>query len=88
MHSALVLVVAASAALGFLTGLLAANKELARRHGVLFSQAAGEDIDHTLLTSIVDRNGVLRVQYLGVRSDPDEFRRNLLSLAREPRWLC
>jgi protein SCO1/2 len=83
MRSALVLVVAA-AALNFLSGLLGTIKELTRRHGVLVSQAAEEDIDYTFLTSIVDRNGVLRAQYLGVRFDPDEFRRDLLSLAREP----
>jgi hypothetical protein len=41
------------------------------------------DVGHTFLTSIIDRNGVLRVQYLGARFDPDEFRRDLLSLARE-----
>jgi hypothetical protein len=27
---------------------------------------------------------MLRVQYLGVRFDPDEFRRDLLSLVKEP----
>ena len=41
-------------------------------------------IDHTLLTSLVDRRGALRVQYLGYRFDPDEFRRDLVSLANEP----
>ena len=41
-------------------------------------------MDHTFLTSIIDRRGILRVQYLGVRFDPDEFRRDLLSLIQEP----
>ena len=38
---------------------------------------------HTFLTSIVDQRGVLRVQYLGVRFDPEEFRRDLLSLLQK-----
>jgi protein SCO1/2 len=67
----------------FLTGPAAAIKEVTRRYGVFASQAANGDIDHTFLTSIIDRNGFLRVQYLGARFDPDEFRRDLLSLARE-----
>jgi hypothetical protein len=33
--------------------------------------------------SLVDRNGRLRVQYMGVRVDPDEMRRDLRSLVRE-----
>jgi protein SCO1 len=40
-------------------------------------------LDHTLLTSIFDQRGVLRVQYLGVRFDPEEFRRDLLNLLQE-----
>ena len=31
------------------------------------------DVDHTFLTSIIDQRGILRVQYLGVRFDPDEM---------------
>ena len=44
------------------------------------AKAAEGAIDHTLLTSIIDPRGVLRVQYLGMRFDPAEFRRDLLSL--------
>ena len=40
-------------------------------------------IDHTFLTSLVDRAGSLRVQYMGVRFDPDEMLRDLRSLLRE-----
>jgi protein SCO1/2 len=36
------------------------------------------------MTSLVDPHGMLRVQYLGVRFDPDEFRRDLLSLVEKP----
>jgi len=31
----------------------------------------------------IDRRGILRVQYLGVRFDPEEFRRDLVSLVKE-----
>ena len=34
-------------------------------------------MDHTFLTSIVDQQGTLRVQYLGIRFDPDEFLRDV-----------
>jgi len=37
-------------------------------------------VDHTNLISVVDSRGMMRVQYLGVRFDPDELRRDLLSL--------
>ena len=40
-------------------------------------------VDHTFLTSLIDQDGNLRVQYLGVRFDPDEFRRDLLGLLGE-----
>jgi protein SCO1 len=67
----------------FLTGTPAAIQDVTRRYGVFASNNAGGDIDHTFLTSIVDRRGFLRVQYLGVRFDPDEFRSDILSLVRE-----
>jgi len=41
-------------------------------------------VEHTFLTSVVDPRGILRVQYVGVRFDPDELRRDLLSLLQEP----
>lgn len=40
-------------------------------------------VDHTFLTSLIDPRGMLRVQYLGVRFDPEELRRDLLSLVDE-----
>ena len=67
----------------FLTGAPQAIRELTRRYGVFAAKTADGDIDHSFLTSIVDRRGILRVQYLGVRFDPDEFRRDLLSLVKE-----
>ena len=67
----------------FLTGPAKAVREVTRRYGVFASQGSNGDIDHTFLTSIVDQHGDLRVQYLGVRFNPDEFRRDLLSLVHD-----
>jgi cytochrome oxidase Cu insertion factor (SCO1/SenC/PrrC family) len=49
----------------------------------VFAKTPNCNVDHTLLTSIVDQRGVLRVHYLGVRFDPEEFRRDLLNLLQE-----
>jgi protein SCO1/2 len=67
----------------FLTGIPTAIRDITRRYGVFASKNANGDVDHTFLTSIVDPRGILRVQYLGVRFDPEEFRRDLLSLLKE-----
>ncbi len=67
----------------FLTGSPATIREVTRGYGVFASKTANGDVDHSFLTSIVDPHGILRVQYLGVRFDPDEFRRDLLSLVKE-----
>ena len=67
----------------FLTGTPAAIRDVAQRYGVYASKTANGDVEHTFLTSIVDPHGILRVQYLGVRFDPEEFRRDLLSLLKE-----
>jgi protein SCO1/2 len=67
----------------FLTGEPAAVQNVIRRYGVLASKTVDGDVEHSFLTSIIDRRGVLRVQYLGVRFDPEEFRRDLVSLLRE-----
>jgi protein SCO1/2 len=67
----------------FLTGDPAAIQEVVLRYGAFVEKTADGQVDHTFLTSIVDRSGTLRVQYLGVRFDPDEFRRDLLRLVKE-----
>lgn len=67
----------------FLTGSAAAIRDLTHRYGVFASKSTSGDIEHSLLTSIVDKRGILRVQYLGVRFDPEEFRRDLVSLMKE-----
>lgn len=70
----------------FLTGEPAAIRELAHGYGVAVVKAADGTIDdHTLLTTLIDRQGEMRVQYLGNRFDPEEFRHDLESLVNEPR---
>jgi protein SCO1 len=64
----------------FLTGSPETIHAVERRYGVFASPAPAGELDHTNLTSLIDRRGMLRVQYVGVRFDPDEFRRDLLSL--------
>ena len=67
----------------FLTGTTSEIREVTRRYGVFARKTSRGDVDHTFLTSLVDREGVLRVQYMGVRFDPDEMLRDLRSLLRD-----
>jgi protein SCO1/2 len=67
----------------FLTGPPDAVHQIIDRYGVYVARNADGAIDHTLLTSIVDPRGILRVQYIGMKFDADEFRRDLLSLAAQ-----
>ena len=66
----------------FLTGTPAEIRQVARRYGIYYRKTARGDVDHTFLTSLVDQSGTLRVQYLGVRFDPDELLRDLQTLVR------
>lgn len=67
----------------FLTGTPAEIREVAKRYGIFYKKTARGDVDHTFLTSLVDRNGTLRVQYMGVKFDADEMLRDLQSLLGE-----
>ena len=67
----------------FLTGTPSEIREVARRYGVYYRKTPGGDVDHTFLTSVVDQAGILRVQYLGVRFDPDELLRDIQTLLPE-----
>jgi protein SCO1 len=67
----------------FLTGTTSEIQEVTRRYGVFAQKTSHGDVEHTFLTSLVDREGALRVQYMGVRFDPDEMLRDLRSLLRE-----
>ena len=66
----------------FLTGSPAAIAELARRYAVYVKRQADESIDHTFLTSLIDRDGIIRVQYQGTQFDRDEFLSDLRALIR------
>jgi protein SCO1 len=67
----------------FLTGTPAEIRDVAKRYGIYYKKMPRGDVDHTFLTSLVDQNGTLRVQYIGVRFDPDEMLRDLRSLVKE-----
>jgi protein SCO1/2 len=58
-------------------------QDVTRRYGVVARKTQRGDVDHTFLTSIIDPGGVLRVQYMGVRFDPEEFFRDHQSVLRE-----
>jgi protein SCO1/2 len=64
----------------FLTGSPEAVRDVTRRYGVFFSKKEDGSVDHTQLTTVIDAEGEMRVQYLGARFDPEEFRHDLLSL--------
>jgi protein SCO1 len=67
----------------FLTGTPAEIREVAASYGVIYKKTPSGDVEHTFLTSLVDRGGTLRVQYMGVRFNPDELLRDLQGLAKE-----
>ena len=67
----------------FLTGTAAEIGDVEKKYGIFARKNPRGDVDHTFLTSLIDRDGILRVQYLGVRFDPDEFLADLRSLLRE-----
>jgi protein SCO1/2 len=67
----------------FLTGSPASIKDVARSYGVFHDRPSGAEVQHNLLTSLVDREGTLRVQYMGERFDPNELLHDLRDLAAE-----
>ena len=67
----------------FLTGSPAEIQDVTRRYGIFVKKQERGDVDHTFLTSIIDQSGTLRVQYLGVRFDPNEFLRDVRSVLME-----
>ena len=67
----------------FLTGSPAEIREVAKRYGIYYKKTPRGDVDHTFLTSLVDQSGILRVQYMGVKFNPDEMLTDLRSLLAE-----
>ena len=68
----------------FLTGTPVAIQKVASHYGVVAIPASGGKVDHNLLTTLIDRHGIMRVQYLGYQFDEEEFRLDLLDLVNEP----
>jgi len=67
----------------FLTGTAAEIRQVTRRYGIYSKKTPRGEVDHTFLTSLIDPSGTLRVQYLGVRFNPEELLRDLQSLVEE-----
>ena len=67
----------------FLTGGEAEIRAVARAYGVVFRKAADGSVLHNLLTSVVDRAGRLRVQYLGSAFAVDTLLADLRQLQTE-----
>jgi len=67
----------------FLTGTTAEIEDVVRGYGAFAKRLKAGNVDHLFLTSLIDRKGMLRVQYLGYRFDPDEMYRDLRALLRE-----
>jgi protein SCO1/2 len=65
----------------FLRGAPQQVEAVARAYGVAVRRLDDGVIDHTVLTSLVDPRGRLRVQYLGTRFDAAEFAADLAALA-------
>jgi len=67
----------------FLTGTSPEIRDVTKLYGIYYKKMPRGDVDHTFLTSLVDQNGTLRVQYMGVRFNPDEMLRDIQSLLKE-----
>lgn len=67
----------------FLTGAPDDIDRVLRRYGAYAKKTDSGTVDHLFLTSLIDRAGMLRVQYLGTRFDPREMQRDLQMLLRE-----
>lgn len=67
----------------FLTGPHEAVQAAVRGYGSYARRRRAGGVDHLTLTSLVDRRGGLRVQYLGTRFRDDEMLRDLHTLLAE-----
>lgn len=68
----------------FLTGDPDVVGEVLRGYGVIAFPTSDGAIDHSTLTTLIDQHGMMRVQYVGFRFDPEELRHDLLKLMNEP----
>src|SRR5262245_44969178 len=67
----------------FLTGSPAAIDDVVHSFGAFARRTQAGTVDHLFLTSLLDRQGKIRVQYLGYRFKPDEMLRDVRALLRE-----
>ena len=67
----------------FLTGTPSGIQDVVRRYGGLAQKTESGSVDHLFITSLIDRQGRLRVQYVGYRFKPDEMLQDLQALLRE-----
>ena len=67
----------------FLTGTPAQIEDVVTRFGAYARRAENGPVDHLNLTSLIDSQGRLRVQYLGYRFRVDEMLADLEALLRE-----
>lgn len=72
-----------SAGWAFLTGPPAAVRAVIGHYGVVAIKTPDGGIDHTALTSLIDRRGMLRVQYAGIQWQAQEFLHDVETLAVE-----
>jgi protein SCO1 len=67
----------------FLTGTPEEIGKVVRDYGAFARKRGQGNVEHLYLTSLVDRHGAMRVQYLGYRFDANEMLRDLRGLLRE-----
>jgi protein SCO1/2 len=65
----------------FLTGGVAQLRPVWRGFGVSVQKFGRGQVDHTTLTTLVDREGLRRVNYYGTRWDPETLRHDVVALA-------
>ena len=68
----------------FLTGSGDEIEDVSEAYGVFFARSASGSVDHNLLTTVIDRSGKMRVQYLGEQFDPEELLSDIRNLASRP----
>lgn len=64
----------------FLTGETEDVRKAANAYGVFLARASDDYVNHSLLTTVVDREGIKRVQYLGEKFDHMELYADVASL--------
>ena len=69
----------------FLTGSEDAVQKVARRYGVYARPDGQGSVEHIQLTTLIDRDGVIRLQYLGERFDSSEMLSDIRAMVAKGR---